>query len=204
MNSEYALLREQINKCSLCSLCEGRTLAVPGEGPIPSDIMFVGEAPGSNEDKQGIPFVGQAGKLLDSLLEKIGMDRNKVYITNIVKCRPPNNRDPIPIEIESCRPYFDKQIKLVEPKVIVGLGRFALSYFLPGNSISKVHGELFDWNGVYFFPMYHPAAALHQGNLRQVLESDISKIPKLIQQIDFRLNTYEHIEANEPYQYKLL
>ena len=204
MINEYLLLREQINKCNLCALSKERTLAVPGEGPIPSEIMLVGEAPGYNEDQQGTPFVGPSGKLLDGLLNKIELDRNKVYITNIVKCRPPNNRDPIPIEIESCRPYFDKQIKLVKPKVIVGLGRFALNYFLPGKIISRVHGEFFNWNEIYFFPMYHPAAALHQGNLRQVLENDIVKIPKLLKQIELSSEGLNSYIDNEPYQHKLL
>jgi uracil-DNA glycosylase family 4 len=184
MSKEYLSFRKQVKECKLCTLSTGRTFAVPGEGPVPSDIMFVGEAPGFNEDQQGTPFVGRAGKILDGLLNQIDLDRNKVYITNIVKCRPTNNRNPKTAEIDSCRPYFDLQIKLVSPKVIVGLGRFALNYFAPGKKISEVHGEFFNWNGVYLFPMYHPAAVLHQGNLKQVLENDIAKIPKLLQQIE--------------------
>ncbi|HEX6348660.1 MAG TPA: uracil-DNA glycosylase [Candidatus Dormibacteraeota bacterium] len=163
--------------CSRCGLHATRTQAVPGTGPCPADVMVVGEAPGFNEDVQGLPFVGAAGKLLDKLLERIGLGRDSVYITNVLKCRPPQNRDPMPNEAEACLPYLRAQYKLVQPKAVLILGRHALERMLPGvGSISRVHGQIFMRGGVAFMPVYHPAAALHNGSLVRDLEQDFDKV----------------------------
>jgi len=139
--------------------------------------MFVGEGPGFNEDQQGRPFVGAAGKFLESMLASIGYQRSDVYITNVVKCRPPDNRDPLPDEVDACRKYLEQQIALIKPRMIVTLGRFSLSWFFPRDAISKVHGQLRQSDGKFYMHMYHPAAALHAGNLRKVIEEDFAKIP---------------------------
>ena len=150
---------------------------MPGTGPVPADVMIVGEAPGFNEDMQGLPFVGAAGKLLDTLLDRIGLGRETVFITNVLKCRPPQNRDPMPNEAEACLPYLRAQFRLVRPKAVVILGRHALDRMLPGvGPISRVHGEFFERSGVAFIPVYHPAAALHNGALVKDLEADFDKV----------------------------
>ncbi len=160
-----------------CSLHATRTQAVPGVGPCPADIMIVGEAPGFNEDRQGEPFVGAAGKLLDTLLARIGLARSDVYITNVLKCRPPQNRDPMPNEVESCSPYLARQLALIKPKVLLVLGRHALEQLLPGQgSISRIHGSLVRRGEVAYVPLYHPAAALHNGALVADLEHDFDRV----------------------------
>jgi len=192
-------LEQAVAVCTDCSLCETRTHSVPGEGPEKSDILLIGEGPGFHEDQQGRPFVGPSGKLLDDLLGLIGLSRPDVYIANVVKCRPPNNRDPLPEEIKACRKYLDRQIRLLDPKVIVTLGRFSLIRFLPQETISKVHGQPRLWGHRYIFPMYHPAAALHQGNLRHVLEEDMRKLSELLQRIQTESVAEENV-AEEPPQ----
>jgi uracil-DNA glycosylase len=189
--SELAQLCEEIQACQLCILSQGRTNAVPGEGPEDADIMFIGEGPGFHEDRQGKPFVGAAGNYLNELLEKIGMNRHDVYITNVVKCRPPGNRDPQAAEIEACRPYLDQQIGLIRPRLIVTLGRFSMQRYFPGASISRIHGQPKRVGRVIYYPMFHPAAALHQPRWRSLLEEDILKIPDLLSQL-------EDIEEAEP------
>jgi DNA polymerase len=144
--------------------------------------MFVGEGPGFHEDQQGRPFVGPAGKFLEELLASVGLRRQEVFITNVVKCRPPNNRDPLPGEIEACRKYLEAQVALLKPKVIVTLGRYSLAWFLPSESISKVHGKPRPWKGALLLPMYHPAAALYYGSLRHNLLEDIKRLPELLKQ----------------------
>jgi len=139
--------------------------------------MFVGEGPGFHEDQQARPFVGPAGHFLEELLASIGLKRTDVYITNVVKCRPPANRDPLPTEIEACRKYLQRQMEIIRPRLIVTLGRYSLAWFFPRDSISKVHGSLREREGTYYMHMYHPAAALHAGNLRKVIEDDFRKIP---------------------------
>lgn len=176
-------LYEQIKICRKCEISKARTNAVPGEGPENSEIMFIGEAPGFNEDKQGRPFVGQAGQLLDKLLASINLDRKKVYITNVIKTRPPENRDPSPIEIQNCAPWLERQLEIIKPKMIVTLGRYSMAKFFPGKSISKIHGTGTKRDGVIYFAMYHPAAALHQQSLRVTLEEDMKKIPKLLEEM---------------------
>lgn len=179
--SELQQLAGQISSCMDCNLSQHRTRAVPGEGPEDADLMFIGEGPGYNEDQQGRPFVGQAGLYLEELLASIGFSRDDVYITNMVKCRPPNNRDPFPGEIQACSKYLDVQIKLIQPRVIVTLGRHSLGKFLPGETIGKTHGKPRQVGNVIVYPIYHPAAALRQHTLRAVLEQDFREIPSLLQ-----------------------
>lgn len=171
-----------------CTLKDTATQAVPGEGSPNADIMFIGEAPGKNEDLQGVPFVGAAGKFLAEMLATINLKREDIYITNVVKYRPPNNRDPLPEEIAACMPWLHEQIKIIQPKVIVTLGRHAMEHFIPGKKISEVHGQAFrrtfpDIGEQVFFSLYHPAAALYNGGMRQTLIEDFKKIPKVIQKI---------------------
>lgn len=173
-----------------CRLRETALQAVPGDGSASAEIMFVGEAPGKNEDEQGRPFVGAAGKFLAEMLATINLKREDIYITNVVKYRPPNNRDPEPDEIEACMPWLHEQIKIIRPKIIVTLGRHALEHFIPGKKISEVHGHAFrrkfeDIGEQVFFALYHPAAALYNGSMRTTLLADFKKIPKVIA----RLNT---------------
>jgi len=173
-------LEAAVRACTLCALHKGRTQAVPGEGPVNADIMFIGEGPGFHEDRQGRPFVGAAGQFLEELLASIDLTREQVYIANVVKCRPPGNRDPLPDELSACAPYLDRQIELIRPKVIVTLGRFSMARFFPGASISKIHGQPKRVGNVLVVPMFHPAAALHQPKWRPVVEADFKKLPGFI------------------------
>jgi len=175
-------LNEEIARCHLCEIAETRIKAVPGEGAEDADMLFIGEAPGWHEDQQGRPFVGPAGKYLDELLASIDLDRSQVYITNVVKTRPPGNRDPLPTEVSNCRHWLDRQIEIIRPRIIVILGRYSLARFFPGKTISKIHGTAQKWNGITCFAMYHPAAALHQQSLRRVIEEDMNKLPILLAQ----------------------
>jgi DNA polymerase len=175
--SDIESLYATIRSCTDCDLCRTRTQAVPGEGALDAEIMFIGEGPGHHEDQQGRPFVGAAGKFLDELLASIGHERSSVYIANVLKCRPPGNRDPLPNEVEACRKYLLRQIELIDPKLIVTLGRFSMAWFFPKDSISKVHGTLRKLGNRHYYHVYHPAAALHAGNLRKVIQEDFAKIP---------------------------
>jgi uracil-DNA glycosylase len=179
---ELKQIAEEVSVCTRCKLHFSRKNAVPGEGPANAEIMFIGEGPGFHENEQGRPFVGAAGKLLDELLSKIGMNRSQVFITNIVKCRPPGNRDPEPEEIETCDPYLDRQIQAINPKVIVTLGRYSMARFLPNVKISVIHGQAMKVKGRLIVPMYHPAAGLHQRSLMSAIEDDFSRLPELIDQ----------------------
>ena len=194
--TELEALYAQITTCESCGLCKTRTHAVPGEGPANAEIMFVGEGPGFHEDQQGRPFVGQAGVFLEDLLGSIGLTRADVYICNVIKCRPPGNRDPLPNEVESCRPYLLKQIELIDPALIVTLGRFSLSWFFPRDSISKVRGRLRELNNRHFYHLYHPAAALHNGSLRQVIVEDFARIPQALDKIRERQPVAAAAEAS--------
>ena len=176
-------LAGQIRVCTDCALSSGRTHAVPGEGPADSQIMFIGEGPGYHEDRQGRPFVGPAGRFLDELLASIGLNREQVFIANMVKCRPPNNRDPLPAEISTCSKYLDLQIELIKPRLIVTLGRFSLAKFFPNESISRARGRVRKVQGLNVYPIMHPAAALHRQELRRVIEEDFKAIPKLLQEV---------------------
>jgi uracil-DNA glycosylase family 4 len=178
--SELETLAAEVAECTRCLLHRGRTRSVPGEGPGGAAIMFIGEAPGFHEDQQGRPFVGAAGKFLEELLESIGLRRADVFITNVIKCRPPGNRDPLPEEIEACKPYLDRQIELLQPKLVVTLGRFSMARAFPKARISRIHGQPRKIGGVIYYPMYHPAAALHQPSLRRTVVEDMQRVPELI------------------------
>ncbi len=195
MDAEKVIMdvRKQVAGCTKCKLNLSRNKVVPGEGPANSQIMFIGEAPGFHENNQGQPFVGAAGSFLDELLAKAGLKREEVFITNVIKCRPPANRDPEPEELEACRPYLDAQIEAINPKVIVTLGRFSMAYFIENGKISAIHGHPRIVNGRLVVPMYHPAAALHQPALRSTLLEDFNKIPDFIHG-----NDNPHFEQPEP------
>ncbi|MEE8419375.1 MAG: uracil-DNA glycosylase [Dehalococcoidales bacterium] len=190
-------LDKEIALCQKCEIAKFRTKSVPGEGAEDADIVFIGEAPGWHEDQQGRPFIGAAGKFLDELLASINLDRRTVYITNVIKSRPTSNRDPLPEEISNCRPWLDRQIEIINPKMIVTLGRFSMSMFFPGSSISKIHGTAQQRDGVIYFAMYHPAAALHQNALRQTIGADMLKIPALLAEIDKLTPTETEPEAQQ-------
>jgi len=172
--------------CTRCPLHEGRTLAVPGEGSSETEVVFVGEGPGYNEDQQGRPFVGAAGTLLNELLRQIGWKRQDVFITNVVKCRPPGNRDPEPNEIAACTPYLQRQLEVLDPAVVVTLGRHSLGYFNPGARISGEHGTVRPTDPqtgaakAVTYAMYHPAAALRQGSLKQTMLADMCGLPEAL------------------------
>ena len=177
-------LNQQIAQCFKCEIAKLRCKVVPGEGAENADIMFIGEAPGWHEDQQGRPFVGPAGQFLDKLLASIGLDRRKVFIANVIKCRPTDNRDPLPTEIQNCRRWLDSQIEIIKPKMIVTLGRYSMARYFPGKSISKIHGTAQKHDGTIYYAMYHPAAALHQQSLKQAIEADMLKIPKILSEAD--------------------
>lgn len=180
---QYATLAQVASKvivCTDCALSQSRTRGVPGDGSETAEVFFIGEAPGWYEDQQGRPFVGPAGQFLGELLGLVSLKREQVFITNIVKCRPPGNRDPLPNEVEACRKYLDAQLALINPKVVVSLGRHALARFFPDQSISKVHGTWRKEENRVYFAMYHPAAALHQQSLRKTIQEDMLKIHQAI------------------------
>jgi uracil-DNA glycosylase family 4 len=182
--SQLSELYDVVRGCKLCDLSKGRTLAVPGEGPETARVMFIGEAPGYHEDRQGRPFVGAAGQFLQELLGRAGLRREDVYICNVIKCRPPQNRDPLPEEIEACRPYLDRQIELIQPGVIVTLGRFSMARYFPNQSISRVHGQHKRLGDTWYMPMFHPAAALHQPRYRSMIEEDFQKLATLLAEVE--------------------
>ena len=172
---------QAVRDCADCPLHRGRTNAVPGEGSPWAELMFIGEGPGFHEDRQGRPFVGPAGQLLEGLLASIGTNRNDVFIANMVKCRPPDNRDPEPSEIAACKKYLDRQIELIDPKLIVTLGRFSLGRFFPGESITRARGKLREKDGRHIFPVLHPAAALRRPELRKTLVEDFRAIADILE-----------------------
>lgn len=180
-------LARQVSACTDCPLHSGRTNAVPGEGPADAELLFIGEGPGFHEDRQGRPFVGPAGNFLEELLQSIGMTREQVYIANMVKCRPPDNRDPAPSEIAACSKYLDRQIALINPLLIVTLGRFSMTRFLPGQSISRARGRLRSVNGRHIFPIMHPAAGLRRQEMRVAIEEDFAKVPGLLDVLRMQL-----------------
>lgn len=196
--AELQQLAETIARCPLCDLARTRTKAVPGDGPADAELLFIGEGPGFHEDKQGRPFVGAAGKFLDEMLASIGLDRSKVFVTNVVKCRPPNNRDPEPKEIAACAPYLDKQIALLDPLVIVTLGRHSMGRFFPGEMISRIHGTARVLDGRTVVAFYHPAAALHQQALRNTLEQDFRKLPRFVEEARARVRQSKPSSDDEP------
>lgn len=173
-------IAKRVTACQKCGLYKNATKSVPGEGAADAEVVFIGEAPGFNEDQRGIPFCGASGRLLDKLLVSIGLRRNEVWIGNVIKHRPSANRDPSPGEIEACRPFLDEQIKIINPKIIVTLGRFSMNKFLPGEYISRIHGQAryvdFADKRRIVIPMYHPAAALRNGRIMEEIKEDFKKI----------------------------
>lgn len=181
--SAWTKLYGEIAACQDCELARYRVKVVPGEGPERADLLFIGEAPGWHEDQQGRPFVGPAGKFLDELLASIGLKREQVYIANVVKCRPPQNRDPLSGEIQACSKWLNHQIEIIQPKMIITLGRYSLARYFPNESIGKIHGKPRKIGKIIYYPMYHPAAALHQGSLRNIIEADMQRIPQILAQV---------------------
>jgi uracil-DNA glycosylase family 4 len=178
---EIGAVATEVAVCTDCKLQHSRKNAVPGEGPVDAALVFIGEGPGFHENEQGRPFVGAAGRFLEELLASIGMSREEVFICNVIKCRPPGNRDPQADEIQACSKYLDRQIKAINPKVIITLGRFSMARYFPKARISSIHGRATVIDGRLVVPMYHPAAALHQPSLRRVVEEDFALLPDLIE-----------------------
>ncbi len=196
---QLADLNVEVRSCVKCRLSETRTNAVPGEGPLDAELLFIGEGPGFHEDKQGRPFVGPSGRFLTELIESIGLTREQVYITNVVKCRPPENRDPAPDEIAACAPYLDRQLGLLKPRIVVTLGRYSMARFFPGQSISRIHGQPKREGDTIIFPMFHPAAALHRQELAGTLRQDMLKIPALLEELRERSSKASGLEPkSEP------
>lgn len=182
MTASLDTIAARVRVCTQCELHRMRTNAVPGHGNPDAEVMFIGEGPGWHEDRQGLPFVGAAGQFLNEMLQSIGLSRDEVFITNIVKCRPPGNRDPLPDEIAACSAYLDAQIAAIKPKVIVTLGRFSMARWFPNERISRIHGQPRRFGDVVVVPMYHPAAALHQSSLRATIEADMAKLPQILEE----------------------
>ena len=183
------VIHQTIRSCQDCALHRGRIHAVPGEGAAHAEIMFIGEGPGFNEDKEARPFVGAAGQFLNELLGSIGLVRQDVFITNMVKCRPPNNRDPYPGETQACSHYLDEQIEAIKPRIIVPLGRHALARWFPNQPIGKLRAQPKTIGNLTIFPLYHPAAALHNGGLRSTIVEDFARLGSLLK--DLIANTPE-------------
>ena len=202
--ASFEELEREALACTKCPLAtQGRSQVVFGDGDPAADLVFVGEGPGAEEDKQGIPFVGRAGRLLTGLIADIGLHRDEVYIANVVKCRPPGNRDPLPDEIAACQPYLDRQIALVRPRVIITLGRFSMARWFPGQRISQIHGQPKKVGGVIVVPMYHPAAALHQGALKATIEADFLKLPRILAEMRQKADSEEKAAQPQAAQMKL-
>lgn len=182
MDEILSQIASEVTLCKKCALYHSRKNAVPGEGPGNAEIMFIGEGPGFNENEQGRPFVGAAGKFLDELLAQAGLKRTGVWIGNVVKCRPPGNRDPLPEELKACDDYLERQISAINPKIIITLGRYSMGKYLPGAKISQVHGQMRRIGNHFVIAMFHPAAALHQPALKPSIEKDFSQLPHLLEQ----------------------
>ena len=184
MNSEETLaqIASEVSNCRDCILHQTRKKSVPGIGPASSEIMFIGEGPGFNENEQGLPFVGAAGKFLDELLAQAGLVRTDVWIGNVIKCRPPSNRDPLPDELSACDRYLERQIQAIDPRIIVTLGRFSMGKFIPGVRISSIHGQMRRVGDRFIIAMFHPAAALHQAKLKPSIMADFARLPELLKQ----------------------
>ncbi len=189
-------IAQEVRICQACKLHTGRTHAVPGDGNSQAEILFIGEGPGMHEDKQGKPFVGAAGQFLNEMLASAGLNRAECFIANIVKCRPPNNRDPEATEISACGAYLDRQIALINPKIIVTLGRFSMAKFFPGETISRIHGKARVIQGRIVLPLYHPAAALHQNALKATLLEDFKQVPAAL--ANARKKAQQETQTNQP------
>ena len=184
MSAEEVLAQvaKEVSVCQKCALYHSRKKSVPGEGPADAEIMFIGEGPGFNENELGRPFVGAAGNFLNELLAEAGLKRSDVWIGNVVKCRPPSNRDPLPEELTACNEYQDRQIAAINPKIIITLGRYSMGKFMPGAKISSIHGQMRRVGTRYVIAMFHPAAALHQAALKPAILKDFSQLPQLLEQ----------------------
>lgn len=182
MTTEETLkqIASEVSTCTRCALSTTRNKSVPGEGPISTEILLIGEGPGQNEDMQGRPFIGQAGKFLSELLAQAGLKREEVWITNVVKCRPPGNRDPLPDELSACNEYLERQIAALNPKIIITLGRFSMGKYMPGAKITQIHGQMKRYGDRFVIPMFHPAAALHQAALKPAILADFAKLPEML------------------------
>lgn len=202
--SKQQLLEEiskEIIEQNICpELAAGATQLVFGDGSVDANIVFIGEAPGKNEDEQGLPFVGAAGKFLNEMLEGIGLKRSDVYITNIVKYRPPDNRDPYPDEKAAFLPYLRSQLEVIKPKIVVLLGRHSMDSLLPGLQISRAHGQPKIYNGQVYLPLFHPAAALYNGNMRQTIIDDFATIPRLLERLEKNLPDSTEMVQSRPQQ----
>ncbi|MBI5349751.1 MAG: uracil-DNA glycosylase, partial [Chloroflexi bacterium] len=204
MTDSLSQIASEIAKCEKCKLYSTRKRTLPGEGPDNAKIMFIGEGPGYHENEQGRPFVGQAGKFLDELLASIKMKRADVFIANVVKCRPPQNRDPEPDELASCNDYLERQIALINPKAIVTLGRYSMEKFFPGAKVSSIHGQAKKVKGRLVVAMFHPAAALHQPKYRSMIEEDFKKLPEYIAQAEKAVAATPAKPEEPPQQMSLL
>lgn len=181
--AQLSAIHTEIYHCTKCPLHEGRTRTVPGAGNLDAEILFIGEAPGYNEDQQGLPFVGKSGKYLEELLATINLTRNDVFIANVVKCRPPDNRDPSEEEIATCNPYLRAQIEVLDPLLIVTLGRYSMNMFFPNEKVSKIHGQAKYGTRRAYYPLYHPAYALRNQSVKAEMVEDFARIPRLIEEI---------------------
>jgi DNA polymerase len=188
----------EVRACKQCGLSATRKNAVPGEGPANAEVMLIGEGPGFHEDQQGRPFVGPSGEFLNQLLASAGFKRSDVFIANVVKCRPPGNRDPQPDEISACGTYLDRQIALINPKVIITLGRFSMARYFPGGKISAIHGRARRIDGRIVVAMFHPAAALHQPALRDSIEDDFHRLPEILAEARKQAEATSKPEKKEP------
>jgi uracil-DNA glycosylase family 4 len=190
-------IAKEVAVCQKCALYHSRKNAVPGEGPANSEIMFIGEGPGFYENEQGRPFVGAAGQFLDELLTQAGLKRPDVWIGNVVKCRPPGNRDPLPEELTACNEYLERQIAAINPKIIITLGRYSMGKFMPGAKISTVHGQMRRVGDRFVIAMFHPAAALHQASLKPAIMKDFAQLPKLLEQARAALKHSAPVQIEE-------
>jgi DNA polymerase len=181
MSDTLAQIASEVSACTSCTLHKTRNKSVPGEGPAQAEIMLIGEGPGATENDLGRPFVGAAGKFLEELLAQAGLKRADVWIGNVVKCRPPGNRDPLPDELAACDLYLERQIAVLNPKIIITLGRFSMGKFLPGAKVSAVHGQMRKIGGRFVIAMFHPAAALHQPQLKTTILADFARLPQLLE-----------------------
>jgi uracil-DNA glycosylase family 4 len=199
MSAEESLaqIAKEVAACQKCVLHRSRKMSVPGEGPADSEIMFIGEGPGFHENEQGRPFVGAAGNFLNELLAQAGMKRSEVWIGNVVKCRPPGNRDPLPEELSACNEHLERQIAAIDPKIIITLGRFSMNKFMPGAKISTVHGQMRRVGNRFVIAMFHPAAALHQASLKPAILQDFAQLPKLLEQARLALKRAAPAPAEE-------
>jgi DNA polymerase len=200
MSAEETLaqIAEEVSTCQKCALYHSRKLSVPGEGPANSEVMFIGEGPGFHENEQGRPFVGAAGNFLNELLAEAGLKRLDVWIGNVVKCRPPGNRDPLPEELLACNEYLERQIAAINPKIIITLGRFSMGKYMPGAKISSVHGQMRRVGNRFVIAMFHPAAALHQAALKPAILKDFAQLPKLLEQARVALKRSASAAVEEP------